>query len=117
MDKSIIPHVFASLLSLERHLHFVADSIEAEEGEKQAASRALLAQQRKVIEHMRRVANSLQLHVASNDAPAAVRALRVFYGLNHMVRPELFAARVAASQSKAPIASPAPAPLQTSTVH
>ena len=82
MDKSIIPHVFSSLMSLERQLD--RQNAGAEKRDAQFISEA-----RKVINHMRRVANQLQLTVASNDERSTVRALRIYYGLLHMVRPEL----------------------------
>lgn len=94
MDKSIIPHVFASLLSLERTVGNVERLAKADSTENAKSALALIPAQRKVLESMRRAANSLQLQLAAGDTLGTIRSLKIFYGLNHMVRPELSSAMV-----------------------
>lgn len=117
MDKSIIPHVFASLLNIERQLQSVTSVPQQSDAREREASAQLHAEQRKVVAHMRRIANHLQLLVASNDISGAVRALRVYYGLNHMIRPELFGNRAAVTEKTDPMKRPLRAAVQPALVH
>jgi hypothetical protein len=91
MNKELIPHVFASVQSLERYLTNIHNMLTDNETEKREI-RAALPQMEKMVRQMRRVANKLQLEVAAEDTNAVNRSLQIFYGLNHMIRPEILAA-------------------------
>ncbi len=91
MNKQIIPHVFGSLQTLERYIEQIRTNATHHEklGDEVGS---VIRQCEGVLQNMRRTANRLQLQLAANDASAVVRSLRIFYGLNHIVRPELLRA-------------------------
>jgi len=91
MNKQIIPHVFGSLQTLERYVDQIRSSA-SRDGQLGREVANLLRQSESVLQNMRRTANRLQLQLAAKDAGAVVRSLRIFYGLNHIVRPELLTA-------------------------
>jgi hypothetical protein len=68
---------------------------------------SMLPEFERVVEHMRRTANKLQLHVAAKNISDIVRDLRIFYGLNHLVRPELLRALAQLSKQDGPLAKEA----------
>lgn len=88
MDKRIITHVFAAVQSLEKCLSKVK-TLAPEAGAERTELEQLIPQQEEVLDKMRRTANRLQLEMARKDWNASVRSLRIFYGLNHLVRRDL----------------------------
>lgn len=105
-NKEIIIHVFSSLQSLEKYLDSIKKLVRGKE--KTADG---LVQHEKVIRCMRRMANKIQLDVAHDDWDAAVRSLKIFYGLNHMIRPELVSTLMRLSGSKSPLEHCQPKPV------
>ena len=86
MDTKIISHIFASLQTLEQSARRVDELLARTPDEELESS---LKAQNKIVKEMRRVANKLQFEVAKDDILAATRSLRLFYGMNHMVRSDL----------------------------
>ncbi len=101
MNQELIPHVFASLQTLERYVEQVR-TLSAGGAESNSEARALLPEFDRVVKQMRRTANKLQFHVAAADEAATVRTLRIFYGLNHMVRPEVLKSLVGLTKGTPP---------------
>ncbi len=100
MNAQLIGHVFATLQFQEKSLGnikklacgqetFVAEILKA------------IPEQERVLAHMRRTANLLQLETARNDIPSAIRSLRIFFGLNQMVRNDIAAALSKLTQQQA----------------
>lgn len=103
MNKELIPHVFASLHSLERYLENIRRMSGTQEGIDAKFLSQLehsLPEQERVLKQMRRVANKLQLEIAKEEWDEVIRSLRIFYGLNHMVRPDLIATFVKLSKGE-----------------
>lgn len=89
MDKRIITHVFAAVQSLEKCLSKTKELLpEAgpEAAEERRALELLVPQQEEALLKMRRTANRLQMEMARSDWNSATRSLRIFYGLNHLIR-------------------------------
>lgn len=99
MNAQLIGHVFATLQSLERCMANVKKMIPGQESNYPEIIKVVPEQER-VLQQMRRVANLLQLETARSDWPSAVRSLKIFYGLNHMVRNDLTAAFTKLSQQQ-----------------
>ncbi len=97
MSKQLIPHVFASVQTLERYVETIRAKSSGHPG-LEADLKSLLPQFESFLVSMRRVANKLQLQVASKDALAIARSLKVFYGLNHIVRPEILSVVLSITQ-------------------
>lgn len=91
MDKKIITHVFAALQNLER-CHERTSGMLDQAGEDKESLEVILPQHAEVLKQMRRTANYLQFEVAREDWLAVVRSLKIFYGLNHLIRGDLLAA-------------------------
>ena len=91
MNKEIIPHVFATVMNLERYFGTIIAMIRDGSPEQKKLS-SELPQIERIIKNMRQAANKLQFELAGNNEKAALRSLQIFYGLNHMVRPEILAA-------------------------
>ena len=87
-NKEIIPNVYASLLGLERKIKTIR-TIQSNSSDKSTQVNASLEEQEKVLKHMRQTANKLQLALAKKDAIEIARLLQIYYGLNHMVQPEV----------------------------
>ncbi len=102
MNTQLIGHVFATLQHLEKCLSNVKRLVQGQEKFCPEISKAV-PEQEKVLVQMRRVANLLQLETARNDLPSAVRSLKIFYGLNHMVRNDLMSAFAKLSQQQTPV--------------
>ena len=49
---------------------------------------------------MRKAANRLQLDLAKDDWISIIRSLRVFYGLHHLIRPEVVATLLAVAEQQ-----------------
>jgi hypothetical protein len=50
-----------------------------------------ITEQERILKHMRRAANKIQIELAQEDWTAVHRSLSIFYSLNQMVRPEILA--------------------------
>ena len=87
MNKELVNHVFDSLQTIENYLSSSKKLLSSTSAKEDAQ----IGEQEKVIEKMRWVAYELQLEVSKNDMNTSLRLLRIFYGLNHMVRPEIIA--------------------------
>jgi hypothetical protein len=91
MNTDIAIHVFASLQGLEKTFGTIKQELQ----NKKDLSEELLAslpKQEEILVDMRRAANLLQLHLAKKDWVAAIRSLQIYYGLNHLVRPDIIKA-------------------------
>lgn len=88
MNAELITHVFASLQNLEKCYGNIKRLLPRHETDAEDIVK-VLPEQKKVLEQMRRVANKLQLDFAKNDWSATIRMLKIFYGLNYMVRSDL----------------------------
>jgi di/tripeptidase len=88
MHTDLLHRVFSTVQSLEQQIESVKNQYSLNS---QANSKAIsqLTEFERVVKSMRRVANKLQLEVAKKDSIAIVRSLKIFYGLNFMVRPEV----------------------------
>ena len=101
MNPELITHVFASLQSLEKCLSTVKKLLPGQEEDYSDIAR-ILPEQERVLQQMRRIANKLQLEVARGDWAGGVRSLKIFYGLNHMIRFDLLHAFSTLSRKEAP---------------
>ena len=97
MNPEIVTHIFGTLQSLEKSLTFVKAGMANSSGSK-AEVASTLEQQEKVLNHMRRAANKLQFQVARSDWSEAVRTMKIFYGLHHMVRADIVSAKAKMSK-------------------
>ena len=77
MSTKIIPHIFGSVISLEKSLALV------QEKKLQLPSKDLP----KILMEMKKLAQLIQLQFAKNDIENATRSLKLFYGLLSMIRP------------------------------
>ena len=83
-------HLFATLQALEKCLANSKKMLE-EQKDQPLSMHTAVFQQGRLLREMRRTLNCLQLHIAKNEWPQAVRAMQIFYGLNSMVRPNIMA--------------------------
>ena len=102
MSPEVIPHVFASLQTLERYLEQVR-TLSTRAVEFSAELRTRIPEFERVVKQMRRTANKLQFQVAANNQAEIVRSLRIFYGLNHMLRPELLSTLIKLTKGSNPL--------------
>ena len=88
MNKHLIVHVFAVVQSLEKCISLSKEVID---GNKSLPAQIAknIAEQERIVRKMRRTANRLQFEFANENWIESTRLLQVFYGLNHMVRPEV----------------------------
>jgi len=77
MTSKIIPHIFGSLMALNKSLALL-------EREKFTSPTTDL---RDIMIEMNKVAHLIQLQFAKGDSKSATRSLQVFYGLLSMIRP------------------------------
>ena len=77
MSTKIIPHIFGSILSLEKSLAL------AEAHKLELPSKDLP----KIVTEMKKLAQLIQLQFAKQDTENAIRSLKMFYGLLSMIRP------------------------------
>jgi len=82
-----ISRVFASLQGLERCYNSVCKIVHLKDSE--STKNIINKKHKEILEEMRRVANKIQLFSAKKQHSNALRELKVFYGLNHMIRPDL----------------------------
>ncbi len=80
--------LYASLQSLEK-CHENSKRMLSSQLSQPAIVRSSLAQQAEVLVKMRRTANKLQFELARDDWASAGRSLRVFAGLQALVRPDI----------------------------
>ena len=107
MNKELIPHVFASLQSLERYVDIIKSSLESSDHTGNEL-RAMVPQYETTLKKMRRTANKLQFQVAADNQQQIIRSLRIFYGLNHMVRPEILSSFLSLSKGSKTVGSVTP---------
>jgi hypothetical protein len=88
MSKQLLAHIYSSLQSLEKCAGENKTAMLTEQ-EKSPVRVHDVLEQDKVLRHMRRAANRLQLDLARKDWSNAHRSLEIFYGLHSMVRPEI----------------------------
>ena len=81
--KEIIPCIFASLQGLERKLSIMKSAKNTDNLSHN------IGQQEKVLKEMRCVANKIQTSFARNRNTETQNLLKVYYGLNNLVRPEI----------------------------
>ena len=91
MTAELVTHVFASLQSLEKKLEQTKKLL-PEQNEQYRETAEQLPKQEEILGQMRKVANLLQLQTAKGQWEPAVRSLKIFYGLNHMVRTDVMKA-------------------------
>lgn len=91
MQKEIVYRVFSTVQSLEQQVENLKNQLglNPKTNEKHLSQ---IAEFEAVIKSMRRTANKLQIEAAKKDASPSVRLLKIFYGLNYMVRPEVLKA-------------------------
>jgi len=77
MSTKIIPHIYGSILSLEKSLAL------AVEKKLELPSKDLP----KIVSEMKKLAQLIQLQFAKKDTENAIRSLKLFYGLLSMIRP------------------------------
>lgn len=77
MSTKIIPHVYGSILSIEKSLALAAEK------KLKLPSNDLP----KIVIEMKKLAQLIQLQFAMNDTENAERSLKMFYGLLSMIRP------------------------------
>jgi hypothetical protein len=77
MSTKIIPHIFGSILSLEKSVAFATDR------NLELPSKDFP----KILTEMKKLAQLIQLQFAKNDTENAIRSVRMFYGLLSMIRP------------------------------
>jgi hypothetical protein len=99
MNAELVTHVFASLQSIEKTVANVKKMLPGLEDANKDIIKVLPEQER-IIVQMRRIANLLQLEAARNDWDKAVRSLKIFYGLHHMVRSDVLQAYARLSQKQ-----------------
>lgn len=88
MNKRVITHVFAAVQNLEKSMKQVKELMATHRGSLTELE-SLIPQQELVLKKMRRTANRLQFELAREDWNSAIRSLRIFYGLNHLIRKDL----------------------------
>ncbi len=93
MTSKVIPHIFGSLLALERGVALLH------------SRKVQLDELGEIIPEMRKAANLIQLQFARKDTLAAQRSLQIFYGLLSMVRPLVIDALK--KQAQLPVSKPA----------
>ena len=107
MNKRVITHVFAAVQNLEKSMKQVKDLMPAH-GQSIENLEELVPQQEQVLKKMRRTANRLQFELAREDWYAAIRSLRVFYGLNHLIRKDVMTAQRQLSSAENGVLTVAP---------
>lgn len=92
MQRDLIINVFAALQGLEKA---IADSRKQATNVSNYDALEAVRSQETVVRKMRRTANRLQIDLAGNNWGSSIRLLKIFYGLNHMLRPEVIKTRSA----------------------
>lgn len=102
--QELITYVFGALQALERYIEQTKSLLEKDPA-LQDRLPCPLSEQDKVVQHMRRIANKLQFEIAKKDWEGVVRMLKLFYGLDALVRSDIISTFVSLSGGR------------TSTVH
>ncbi len=98
MKNALLKHVFGALQGLEKYNDKISHLAEAHPERTLALSSAPEDQAQMVL-YMRKTANKLQMAFARDDWNEGVRLLKIFYGINALVRPEVLSSFVIMSQS------------------
>ncbi len=77
MSAKIIPHVFGSLMALDKSIQLLEKNPVSSPSE----------DMKEVLTEMNKVAHLIQLQFAKGDTKSATRSLHIFYGLLSMIRP------------------------------
>ncbi|MBL7662621.1 hypothetical protein JNK13_07705 [bacterium] len=89
MNQELVSQVFSVVQALEKCLS-QSKSMFTEQKRLQPKTVDLsLNEQARILDHMRKVANKLQLELAASDNLSAMRSLQIFQGLTSLVRPEV----------------------------
>ena len=88
MSSQNMHRIFGALHTLERSLDLCKNTMLKNSNLPERITGSI-AEQERIIKHMRRVANKLQFELAQQDWAAVHRSLNIFYSLNQMVRPEI----------------------------
>jgi len=97
MKNELITHVFGAVQGLEKYSTQINSLLDANKNKANLLT-SNPEEHNKVIKHMRRIANKLQLEVAKNNTSESYRLLKLFYGLNSLVRPEVLSTFVILSR-------------------
>lgn len=97
--REMVHHTYSVIHQLEQFLDNVKRLISERKTELPDLPVSVQEQER-ILQQMRRIANKLQLEIAKSNWPGVVRTLRIFYGMNQMIRPELVATLIALSTDK-----------------
>lgn len=84
MNEKLVTYVLGMINRLEWLLEKSKAGLSQSENRDEVAQ-AELEDQERVLRHMRRTANKLQVEVASKDFANAFRSLQIIYALNQMV--------------------------------
>lgn len=103
MSRELLAHVFSSLNGLEKTISDVKGMCNVSERTRREYAHDI-EQQERVVQHMRRSANKLQLIFAHRDSIGAIRELQIYYGLNAMVRPSVMRIYAELANTKNPFA-------------
>lgn len=95
-----LPHIYGTLNSLERYLGSIKKKTEGPAQDNFKFLKQLAPQLEQTLTNMRKAANRLQFAIAANKHEEIVRELKVFYGLNHLLRPEILAAYLQVSHGQ-----------------
>jgi hypothetical protein len=88
MNEAVINHLFAVVQSLEKCLGN-SDKMLVEQTFQPREVETSLAQQHALLAEMRKTAKQIQVDYSVQNWAAITRSLKIFYGLNTMVRPEI----------------------------
>lgn len=87
-QKQIIPHIFSSLLRLERS-HAILKSRAPRKGAAATRAEESIREQAKILKKMRRTANLIQFAVARKNQVETTKLLKIYYAMNQMILPEM----------------------------
>lgn len=98
-EKEILPHIFCSLLNLEKKL-ILTKANTPKKGRLADKIAYDLAQHTKVLKKMRRLANQIQFAIAHKNQIETAKLLKIYYALNQMVKPEILTNLSSSSKPK-----------------
>ncbi len=101
MTSEFLYHIFSSLQSLEKKFATVKELLPGP-SESPDVFHHHLPQQKKILRQMRRTANKLQLEAAHSDWVSLTRSLKIFYGLNQLIREDIILACSNLSKARHP---------------
>lgn len=89
MDKTnIVAFTFGAVNRLERFTTKASELLRHNQ-DRESKLNCPFSDQVRVVKQMRQVANKLQLELAKNNWVEAIRLMKIFYGLDNLIRPEL----------------------------